>query len=108
MATFAAVNEVRVADVELRADGSIDATAMLATGAALHYVCSPNNPTGTGAGEGELRRLLAGTASIVLVDEAYADFAGRDSPDSPRSSRTSSSSWTLSKAHGSRRCGSAT
>lgn len=47
----------------------------------LVYVCSPNNPTGTGADRAtilELARAVAGRA-LVVVDEAYVEFAGRAS-----------------------------
>ncbi len=41
------------------------------------YIANPNNPTGTLVLHGELRRILdAATRTLVLVDEAYFDFAG--------------------------------
>jgi histidinol-phosphate aminotransferase len=41
------------------------------------YIANPNNPTGTLVQRGELRRILsAATGTLVLVDEAYFDFAG--------------------------------
>ncbi|OKL50758.1 histidinol-phosphate transaminase [Buchananella hordeovulneris] len=45
-------------------------------------VCSPNNPTGTVVSEAELAELLAGVPREVLVvlDEAYRDFAQVDGP----------------------------
>ncbi|MDR1933600.1 MAG: histidinol-phosphate transaminase [Spirochaetales bacterium] len=51
----------------------------------LVFLCNPNNPTGTyfthEALEGLLKKVPAGT--LVVSDEAYADFAGaRDFPDS--------------------------
>jgi histidinol-phosphate aminotransferase len=76
--SFAAVNDVEMRGVELRADGTIRADDLLASGADIYYVCSPNNPTGTCVELDELRGLLAGTAAIVLLDEAYADFADHD------------------------------
>lgn len=39
-------------------------------------VCSPNNPTGSVASEGLVRRLLAHTDAMILVDEAYQEFGG--------------------------------
>lgn len=75
---FAQVNEVALAHVELGRDGSVDAERLLGTGADLYYLCSPNNPTGTRVADETLRALLAGTASVVLLDEAYADFAEGD------------------------------
>jgi histidinol-phosphate aminotransferase len=76
--SFAAVNDVELRGVELARDGTIRADDLLATKAALYYLCSPNNPTGTCVELDELRRLLAGTTAIVLLDEAYVDFAQHD------------------------------
>src|SRR5580693_9346849 len=41
------------------------------------YIANPNNPTGTLVQREELRRILrAASRTLVLVDEAYFDFAG--------------------------------
>ena len=41
------------------------------------YIANPNNPTGTLVQRDELRRILRAAAhTLVLVDEAYFDFAG--------------------------------
>jgi histidinol-phosphate aminotransferase len=46
------------------------------TGAGLHYVCNPNNPTASLTPKGDLRAFLAKVPreTIVLVDEAYHHF----------------------------------
>src|SRR5215204_4567400 len=38
-------------------------------------ICSPNNPTGCVFEEGDLRTLLQATRGLVVVDEAYHEFA---------------------------------
>ena len=38
-------------------------------------VCSPNNPTGCVLGDDDLRSLLEATSGLVVVDEAYHEFA---------------------------------
>ena len=58
-----------------------------AGGAAVVWLCSPNNPTALAEPDGEIERLLAGLladtaaaarpAPIVVLDEAYAEFVGR-------------------------------
>lgn len=45
-------------------------------GAKLVFVSSPNNPSATLAPRGEVLALVRRRTSIVVVDEAYADFAG--------------------------------
>jgi histidinol-phosphate aminotransferase len=47
-----------------------------ASGAKLLFLCSPNNPTGNLIRESLLREVLEGGA-VVVLDEAYAEFAER-------------------------------
>jgi histidinol-phosphate aminotransferase len=48
------------------------------------FICNPNNPTGTFVGKAELAAFLQGLPPrlLVVIDEAYADFA--DDPDFPQ------------------------
>lgn len=59
---------------------TLDVAAMLEAIAvhnpSLIFLASPNNPTGTVFGEGELRRIIEATPGVVVLDEAYAAFAG--------------------------------
>lgn len=41
----------------------------------LTFIARPNNPTGNSISEGGLRSLL-GSGKLIVVDEAYAEFAG--------------------------------
>ncbi|MBQ6453879.1 MAG: histidinol-phosphate transaminase [Coriobacteriales bacterium] len=69
----------RVVDVPRKADFSLDEDAIMARAARgdidLLVITSPNNPTGNVANVGFLRRLLESTDALVLVDEAYMEFA---------------------------------
>ncbi len=42
------------------------------------FICSPNNPTGRPVPEEDVRDLLGSTKGLVLVDEAYVEFADQD------------------------------
>ena len=56
-----------------------DPTTLLKNEPDLVYVCRPNNPTGEQAPLEwieELLRLRGDAAPLVIIDEAYADFAG--------------------------------
>ena len=80
-ANFAAMCETPVVAVPRDAeDFSVDAEALLAAAAdaALVILTSPNNPTGGLADRALVERLLAETGALVLVDEAYVEFAGED------------------------------
>lgn len=39
------------------------------------FLCTPNNPTGNGLGLEVVEAVLAATDGIVIIDEAYAEFA---------------------------------
>ena len=60
----------------------VDAVRAAARGAAVVWLCSPNNPTGLAEPDGVIETLLGGLASdsaeppIVVLDEAYAEFVG--------------------------------
>jgi histidinol-phosphate aminotransferase len=64
---------------ERRADFSIDVDAARTLVAEHHptivFVCSPNNPTGTVDPAGTVEALLDATDGLVVVDEAYGEFA---------------------------------
>lgn len=61
-------------------DFSIDADALVeaARSASLVILTSPNNPTGDLVDASLVRRLLDESDALVLLDEAYVEFAGED------------------------------
>ena len=64
--------------VPLRDDFTIDIAAMRAAflpEARLLYLCSPNNPTANQLKPREVEALIEDFPGIVLVDEAYAEYA---------------------------------
>jgi histidinol-phosphate aminotransferase len=71
----ARANGLVPAPVPVRADGDLDAEAMLATGARIMYLCTPNNPTGIAHSRVAIERVIANAPGIVILDEAYAEFA---------------------------------
>ena len=78
-ANFAAMCETPVRAVPRSSeDFSIDEDALVAAArdAALVILTSPNNPTGDLVPRALVERLLAETEALVLVDEAYVEFAG--------------------------------
>jgi histidinol-phosphate aminotransferase len=65
-------------EVPLRKGFTLDVEAMRAAftpEAKLLYLCSPNNPTGNQLGLGEVKALIEDFAGIVIVDEAYGEYA---------------------------------
>ena len=55
---------------------AMDVSAVLAAGARITYLCTPNNPTGTVIPPADVERIVRGASGIVIVDEAYAEFGG--------------------------------
>lgn len=92
-ANFATMCETPVVSVPRDPETfSVDEGALLAAArdAALVILTSPNNPTGGLVDRALVGQLLAETEALVLVDEAYVEFAGEEASlvplvaDSPR------------------------
>ncbi|HEX2167650.1 MAG TPA: aminotransferase class I/II-fold pyridoxal phosphate-dependent enzyme, partial [Longimicrobiales bacterium] len=75
---FGRMNGLRPLAVPLGHDFELDADALLRTHARATYLCRPNNPTGTQFERAAVERVGRNAAGVVLIDEAYADFAGED------------------------------
>lgn len=75
----AAVNDVAIVKVPLTPDFQVDVDAVLAAiteRTKLIWLCSPNNPSGNLLHPEAIRTILeAADHSLVIVDEAYIDFA---------------------------------
>ena len=67
----------------------------------LVFVCSPNNPTGTVEPRATVEALLAASGGLVVVDEAYGEFAPRSALELVRDDgrlvvvRTYSKVWSM-------------
>lgn len=76
------INAVEVREVLLREDFSLDADAVLAAAdgnSKIVFLCSPNNPTANLLERQEVERVLKGFPGVVVVDEAYIDYASEES-----------------------------
>ena len=74
----AAVNDVELREVPLGNDFSLPVERLLAAAderSKLLWLCSPNNPTGNAFPATEIERLLRRFDGMVVLDEAYVDFA---------------------------------
>jgi histidinol dehydrogenase len=100
VAGFARMNAVEPVPVPLGPDFSLDVDALLAARAPITYVCNPNNPSGTVFPPASVARLAAEAAGVVLLDEAYADYAGADFAAAAAASDRLLVLRTFSKAYG--------
>ena len=68
--------------IPLRKDYTHDVEAMIKAdpNAGVFYICNPNNPTGTLTPRKDFEYILANKpkGSILVIDEAYIHFSGRD------------------------------
>jgi histidinol-phosphate aminotransferase len=55
---------------------TLDVDGLAAAKPRMVWVANPNNPTGARYNGGDLERLLAAVDGVVLVDEAYIEYAG--------------------------------
>jgi len=61
---------------QFSADKLLDATNLYTK---IIWLCSPNNPTGNSLDRNEIKKLLTSFEGIVVLDEAYIDFASEGS-----------------------------
>ncbi len=73
---FARGNALRYVGVVEDAAHQPDLDALLAARPRILYLCSPNNPTGVPVARTRLERAVAEAPGLVVVDEAYAEYAG--------------------------------
>lgn len=97
---FARMNGLEPVAVPLLPHLDVDADAMLATGARIIYLCSPNNPTGTAASAAAIQRIIERAPGIVILDEAYAEFGESSWAGSAPSRENLLVVRTMSKAFG--------
>ena len=79
---LAATNAVENIEVLLTSDFEPDVDAILENvneRTKLIFLCSPNNPTGNSFSTSSIERLLNEFNGILVIDEAYIDFAPQDS-----------------------------
>ncbi|MCS7141326.1 MAG: histidinol-phosphate aminotransferase family protein [Candidatus Nitrosocaldus sp.] len=65
------LDEVMLDDEFTFSSGSINGS-----GADVCYICSPNNPTGNQFSRDLMMEVIEGFDGLIMVDEAYAEFAG--------------------------------
>ncbi|MGE5456825.1 MAG: histidinol-phosphate transaminase [Methanococcaceae archaeon] len=75
------INDVKAGNVLLNENFDIDVDSVLSQtseNTKIIFLCSPNNPTGNLLSKDRIEYLLQKSNSIIVVDEAYIDFAGED------------------------------
>src|SRR3712207_2412396 len=97
---FARLNALELAPVPLTADYDVDADRLLGTRARIIYICSPNNPTGNALSRAAVERIVDEAPGLVILDEAYAEFADGGATELLARSERLLIARTMSKAFG--------
>lgn len=94
----------RVIQVLLKKDFSLDVLRLVSAAdqsrASLLFLCSPNNPTGNKFSQADIIEVLTRFPGLVIVDEAYAEFAERSILSLTREYHNLAVIRTFSKAFG--------
>jgi histidinol-phosphate aminotransferase len=91
-------------DAEFGLDPAMVTEAVTAARPAVTFLCSPNNPTGMLEPDDAVAAALAAAPGLVVVDEAYGQFAPRSWVDEAAASgrlvvvRTYSKTWSMAAA----------
>lgn len=81
--TLAALHGARMAHVDLDESYQLDEAFFAAKGR-LCFLPRPNAPSGVSADRAEVERFAAAFDGVVVIDEAYVDFADDDCMDMPK------------------------
>ena len=72
---FARLNGIEPVAIPFTEQLDVDADRLVEIGAKITYLCAPNNPTATAVSRAAVEYVVANARGIVLLDEAYAEFA---------------------------------
>jgi histidinol-phosphate aminotransferase len=97
---FARLNGLVPVALPLTADFDVDAERLVDTRAKITYLCTPNNPTATAYSRAAVEYVVANAHGIILLDEAYAEFAAESFVDLVGRSERLIVARTFSKAFG--------
>jgi len=97
---FARLNGLVPVAVPFTGDFDLDVEQLVAANAKITYLCSPNNPTGTALSRERVEFVASHASGLVVLDEAYAEFAPETFVDLVRRQERLFVVRTFSKAFG--------
>ena len=78
----AQINDIEIKKAILLGNFQLDINAIRSladNNTKIIWICSPNNPTGNCMDAGDIKELAVNFNGLVVIDEAYIDFATQDS-----------------------------
>ena len=97
--TLAQMQDAEIVEVPYDEDYRFPTDALIKENGAVTFVARPNSPSGTCAPLAEIERLAKGVDGLVVVDEAYVDFAEDNSLELVRRCENVVVLRTLSKGY---------
>ncbi len=97
--TLTEIQDGRYVEVPYGEDYALPLAELAGAGAALTFVASPNSPSGTVYPVDQLDELAGALPGVLVVDEAYVDFADGDGLDLVRRRDNAIVLRTLSKGY---------
>lgn len=73
--TLAQIQDAEIVETPFDDDYRLPVDELLAARGHVTIIATPNSPSGTRAGNDELARLAEGSNGLIVIDEAYVDFA---------------------------------
>lgn len=73
--TLAQIQDAEIVEVPYPEDYRLPVEQLVETGGAITFIASPNSPSGTLAPVDLLDKLASQLSGVLVIDEAYADFA---------------------------------
>lgn len=97
--TLAAMQPATVVEVPYLADFRLPIDQLVAANGAITFIASPNSPSGHVVPLSDLRELLQRVSGIVVIDQAYVDFAEDSALELIREFENAIALRTLSKGY---------
>jgi histidinol-phosphate aminotransferase len=98
--TFARLNGLEPVSIPFTGSFDVDAQRLVDLDAKITYLCTPNNPTATALSRAAVEYVAEHATGVVLLDEAYAEFAPETFTDLVTRFERVIATRTFSKAFG--------
>jgi len=97
--TLAEIQPAEVVEIPYKPNNQLPIDELVAADGAVTFIASPNSPSGHVVSNDDLRELASRVSGVVLVDEAYVDFADSSALPLVREFENVIISRTLSKGY---------
>ncbi|WP_414578184.1 histidinol-phosphate transaminase [Anabaena sp. CCY 9402-a] len=79
--TLTEMQAAEILEIPYAEDYSLPVAELIAADGAVTFIASPNSPSGHVVPKDDLRKLASSLSGVLVIDEAYADFADENALD---------------------------